>query len=43
MDHRSEARDFLTTRRARLTPERAGLPLYGGARVRPWFSSFVTA
>jgi hypothetical protein len=30
MDHRSEARDFLTTRRARLTPEQAGLPLYGG-------------
>ncbi|WP_030436869.1 helix-turn-helix transcriptional regulator [Actinoplanes subtropicus] len=32
MDHRSEARDFLTTRRARLSPEQAGLPLYGGAR-----------
>ncbi|MFI5896311.1 helix-turn-helix transcriptional regulator [Actinoplanes sp. NPDC051513] len=32
MDHRSEARDFLTTRRARITPERAGLPAYGGNR-----------
>ena len=32
MDHRSETRDFLTTRRARLTPDRAGLPLYGGNR-----------
>jgi transcriptional regulator with XRE-family HTH domain len=32
MDHRSEIRDFLTTRRARLTPERAGLPIYGGNR-----------
>lgn len=27
-----EARDFLTSRRARLTPERAGLPLYGTNR-----------
>jgi len=34
MDHRSEARDFLTTRRARLTPEQAGLPVYGGAARR---------
>jgi transcriptional regulator with XRE-family HTH domain len=32
MDHRSETRDFLTTRRARLTPEQAGLPVYGGHR-----------
>lgn len=32
MDHRSEARDFLTTRRARITPEQAGLTLYGGNR-----------
>ena len=32
MDHRSEIRDFLTTRRARLTPEQAGLPVYGGNR-----------
>src|SRR5512138_2053947 len=27
-----EIREFLTTRRARLTPERAGLPSYGRAR-----------
>jgi len=33
MDHRSEARDFLTTRRARITPEQAGLPSYGRRRV----------
>jgi hypothetical protein len=26
MDHRSEIRDFRTTRRAELTPEQAGLP-----------------
>ncbi|WP_328474223.1 helix-turn-helix transcriptional regulator [Actinoplanes sp. NBC_00393] len=32
MDHRSETRDFLTTRRARLTPQQAGLPVYGGNR-----------
>ena len=32
MDSRSEIRDFLTTRRARITPERAGLPAYGGTR-----------
>jgi transcriptional regulator with XRE-family HTH domain len=32
MDRRSETRDFLTTRRARLKPEQAGLPLYGGNR-----------
>jgi hypothetical protein len=29
MDHRSEVRDFLTTRRERITPEKAGLPVYG--------------
>jgi transcriptional regulator with XRE-family HTH domain len=28
----AEVRDFLTTRRARITPERAGLPDYGGHR-----------
>src|SRR6187551_1332101 len=27
-----EIREFLTTRRARLTPERAGLPVYGRTR-----------
>jgi len=32
MDNRSEVRDFLTTRRARITPEQAGLPAYGGNR-----------
>jgi transcriptional regulator with XRE-family HTH domain len=32
MDNRDEVRDFLTTRRQRLTPEQAGVPLYGGKR-----------
>ncbi len=32
MDTRSEIRDFLTTRRAKITPEQAGLPAYGGNR-----------
>jgi transcriptional regulator with XRE-family HTH domain len=32
MDNSSEVRDFLTTRRERLTPDRAGIPLYGGRR-----------
>jgi hypothetical protein len=32
MDHRSEIRDFLTTRRARITPAQAGLQVYGGNR-----------
>ncbi len=32
MDNRAEVRDFLTSRRARLTPEEAGLPLYGTNR-----------
>ncbi|WP_027346933.1 helix-turn-helix domain-containing protein [Hamadaea tsunoensis] len=32
MDTRSEVRDFLTTRRDRLTPEQAGVPLFGGRR-----------
>lgn len=35
MDHRSEVREFLSTRRARITPEKAGLPLYGGHRRVP--------
>ena len=30
--HRKDIRDFLTSRRARITPERAGLPAYGGNR-----------
>jgi hypothetical protein len=32
VDLRSEIRKFLSTRRARLTPEEAGLPAYGGNR-----------
>ncbi|MER5181021.1 helix-turn-helix transcriptional regulator [Streptomyces sp. NPDC002896] len=31
-DFRAEIREFLGTRRARVTPEQAGLPLYGGDR-----------
>jgi transcriptional regulator with XRE-family HTH domain len=34
MDSRGEIRDFLTTRRARVTPEQAGLPVYGGEHRR---------
>ncbi|GID30677.1 helix-turn-helix transcriptional regulator [Paractinoplanes brasiliensis] len=33
MDNRAEVRDFLTTRRAKITPERAGLPVTGQRRV----------
>ena len=32
MDNRNEIRDFLTSRRARITPEQAGLPAYGANR-----------
>jgi transcriptional regulator with XRE-family HTH domain len=32
MDNRTEVRDFLTSRRERLTPEQAGIPSYGGRR-----------
>ncbi|GAA0811929.1 helix-turn-helix transcriptional regulator [Spirilliplanes yamanashiensis] len=32
MDNRSDIRDFLATRRARLTPEQVGLPTGGGRR-----------
>jgi transcriptional regulator with XRE-family HTH domain len=35
MDARSELREFLTSRRARLTPDVAGLPVYGGSRRVP--------
>ena len=35
MDHRSEVREFLTTRRDRITPDQAGLPAYGGNRRVP--------
>lgn len=32
VDHRAEVREFLGSRRARITPEQAGLPAYGGKR-----------
>jgi transcriptional regulator with XRE-family HTH domain len=32
VDTRTEIREFLTSRRARITPEQAGLPAYGGNR-----------
>jgi transcriptional regulator with XRE-family HTH domain len=32
VDNRNEVRDFLATRRARITPEQAGLLMYGGHR-----------
>ena len=32
MSNNDEVRDFLTTRRERLTPERAGVPFFGGRR-----------
>ncbi|MGW3294253.1 hypothetical protein ACWC9S_09825 [Streptomyces xiamenensis] len=35
MDSRSEISSFLTSRRARLSPEGAGVPLHGGARRAP--------
>ena len=35
MDNRNEIREFLTSRRARITPERAGLPWYGDKRRVP--------
>jgi transcriptional regulator with XRE-family HTH domain len=33
VDNRQEVREFLTTRRARITPDRAGLPTSGARRV----------
>lgn len=33
MDTRAEVRDFLMTRRAKITPEQAGLPVHGQRRV----------
>ena len=33
MDTRSEIREFLTSRRARITPDQVGLPTYGSRRV----------
>jgi len=35
MDHRSEVREFLATRRDHITPDQAGLPAYGGNRRVP--------
>lgn len=35
MDNRTEIREFLATRRARITPEQAGLPSHGGTRRVP--------
>jgi transcriptional regulator with XRE-family HTH domain len=35
MDHRSEIREFLASRRARITPSQAGLPAWGGNRRVP--------
>jgi transcriptional regulator with XRE-family HTH domain len=35
VDNRNEVRDFLASRRARITPEQAGLPAYGGKRRVP--------
>ena len=32
MDNRAQVREFLASRRARVTPEQAGLPAYGGHR-----------
>jgi transcriptional regulator with XRE-family HTH domain len=32
VDNRSEIREFLASRRARITPEHAGLPVFGGTR-----------
>ena len=36
MDHRKEAREFLVSRRAKITPEQAGLPAGTNRRV-PFF------
>jgi transcriptional regulator with XRE-family HTH domain len=35
VDNRNEVRDFLVSRRARITPEQAGLPAFGGNRRVP--------
>jgi len=35
MDPRTEIREFLATRRAKITPDQAGMPLYGGRRRVP--------
>ena len=35
MDTKDEIREFLTSRRARITPQQAGLPVFGGTRRVP--------
>jgi transcriptional regulator with XRE-family HTH domain len=35
VDNRDDIRDFLASRRARITPQQAGLPVYGGNRRVP--------
>jgi transcriptional regulator with XRE-family HTH domain len=35
VDSRNEVREFLATRRAKLTPQQAGVPLFGGRRRVP--------
>jgi transcriptional regulator with XRE-family HTH domain len=35
VDNRTEVREFLSTRRAKITPDRAGVPLYGQRRRVP--------
>src|SRR5271165_4512078 len=35
MDAKSEIREFLTTRRAKITPDQVGLPIYGDNRRVP--------
>ncbi|WP_433178640.1 helix-turn-helix transcriptional regulator [Actinoallomurus sp. CA-150999] len=35
MDRRNDVREFLASRRARITPQQAGLPAYGGKRRVP--------
>ncbi|MFF3063805.1 helix-turn-helix transcriptional regulator [Oerskovia sp. NPDC057915] len=35
MDHRTQVREFLVSRRARISPEESGLPVYGGNRRVP--------
>lgn len=35
VDNRTEVREFLSTRRAKLTPDQAGVPLYGRRRRVP--------
>jgi hypothetical protein len=35
MDNRNQVREFLTSRRAKVTPEQAGVPPFGGQRRVP--------